>query len=168
MLKPQDILIALKLVCLADRKLSRYLLAKELGMSASEVHEGIDRLRKCGLLNEKERPKKSALLEFLIHGLPYVFPPEHGTVARGIPTSYAAPPLNSQIVYTANEIPVWPHPTGKHRGYSLVPLYRSAPAAAMIDPELYQLLALVDAIRDGRARERKLAVDHLKTKFKEQ
>jgi len=31
------------------------------------------------------------------------------------------------------------------------------PHAALRDPNLYQLLALVDAIRDGRARERNLA-----------
>jgi hypothetical protein len=167
MLKSQDILIALKLVGLKGQRLSRYLLSKELGMSSSEIHAGIERLKKCRLLNEKERPKKAAILEFLTHGLPYVFPPEHGTLARGVSTSYAAPPLNSQIIQGNKElIPVWPHPEGKSRGYSLSPLYRSAPEAALRDPELYQLLALTDAIRDGRVRERKLAIDCLKVKLK--
>ena len=169
MLKSQDILIALKLVCLADHRLSRYLLAKELGMSASEVHAGIQRLRKCRLLNEKEYPRKAAILEFLVHGLPYVFPAEHGTIARGIPTSYAAPPLNSQIVHSDSDlVPVWPHPDGDRRGYAFAPLYRSAPESALKDSELYQLLALTDAVRDGRARERKLAADCLKIKLQTQ
>jgi hypothetical protein len=34
---------------------------------------------------------------------------------------------------------------------------RFVPHAALRDPALYELLALVDAIRDGRARERNLA-----------
>lgn len=166
MLKPQDILIALKLVSLGDRRLSRYLLAKELGMSASEVHAGMVRLRKCRLLNREERPRKSLLLEFLLHGLPYVFPPEHGTITRGIATSYAAPPLNSQIVFDETDmVPVWPYATGDRRGYALTPLYRSVPEAALKDSELYQLLALTDAVRDGRARERKLAADCLEVKL---
>jgi hypothetical protein len=37
------------------------------------------------------------------------------------------------------------------------PLYKSAPMAALRDPVLYEFLALADAIRDGRARERNLA-----------
>jgi hypothetical protein len=58
--------------------------------------------------------------------------------------------------------PVWPDPEGEVRGEELRPLYRSAPGAARKDPALYELLALVDAIRGGRARERNLAVEELK------
>jgi len=36
------------------------------------------------------------------------------------------------------------------------------PEAALHDPALYQKLALVDALRDGRIRERKLAEQELK------
>ena len=43
----------------------------------------------------------------------------------------------------------------------LGPLYRTVPAAALRDPILYELLALVDALRDGRARERQLAAQEL-------
>jgi hypothetical protein len=37
------------------------------------------------------------------------------------------------------------------------PLYDSVPGAARRDPALYDLLALIDAIRMGRARERNVA-----------
>jgi hypothetical protein len=47
------------------------------------------------------------------------------------------------------------------RGYSLVPLYKRAALAALADPQLYELLSLVDALRDGRIRERKLALEML-------
>lgn len=40
------------------------------------------------------------------------------------------------------------------RGASVVPLYDGAAATAERNPALYELLALVDAVRLGRARER--------------
>lgn len=46
---------------------------------------------------------------------------------------------------------------GEPRGIALEPLYRTGPAAALRHPALYELPALVDAIRDGRARECKIA-----------
>ncbi len=48
------------------------------------------------------------------------------------------------------------------RGYALEPLFKPIRKAVEQDPKLYESLALVDAIRDGRARERKLAEDKLK------
>ena len=50
---------------------------------------------------------------------------------------------------------------GKVRGYQFSPLYRTVPKAVALDNAsnaLYEVLALVDAIRYGRARERELAV----------
>lgn len=58
----------------------------------------------------------------------------------------------------ADELPpVWPHPDGPVRGLALAPLYPSLPLAAAGDAELYALLALFDALRIGRAREREIA-----------
>lgn len=75
-----------------------------------------------------------------------------------MPTSFAAPPLNSIIVATeSSPIPVWPMPEGKKSGYELLPLHPAAPEAASIDPDFYEMLALIDCIREGRARERTLA-----------
>ena len=37
-------------------------------------------------------------------------------------------------------------------------LYRSVPLAARNDSRLYEMLALVDAVRGGRSRERKMAM----------
>jgi hypothetical protein len=105
----------------------------------------------------KDRPNVSALEEFLVHGLKYAFPAERGEVTSGIPTSYAAEPLKSEVAMSNDLPPVWPWPEGNTRGIRLEPLYKNVPRAALRDPKLYQLLALVDAIRDGRARERKIA-----------
>ena len=46
---------------------------------------------------------------------------------------------------------------GQVQGAAVQPLYSSVPGAARRDPALYDLLALVDALRIGRARERSLA-----------
>lgn len=162
-LKPQDILILLKLVTIGDRSWSYNGLANELFMSPSETHSGIRRAVVARLFDEgRNVPIVKALEEFLVHGVKYAFPPNRGPLTRGIPTSYAAPPLKEQIVQSADPPPVWPDPEGTVRGYEFSPLYKSAPRAAGRDSNLYQLLALVDAIRDGRARERELAVKELK------
>lgn len=172
MLKPQDILVLLKLA-LRDSRISYLELAHELGISASEVHAAIRRASKAGLLNISTfQPKRGALLEFLIHGLKYVFPAERGTSTRGIPTGFAAPPLKQHFVkeplvgVSHRRVPVWPDPEGEARGDELKPLYRSVPKAARNDPELYELLVLVDAIRSGGAREQHLAKDELTKRLK--
>jgi len=56
---------------------------------------------------------------------------------------------------------VWPYAKGTVRGISFLPLHRSVPEAALRNTELYEMQALVDAIRDGRAREREIAVREL-------
>ena len=42
------------------------------------------------------------------------------------------------------------------RGVALIPLYPSAPAAALRGPALHENLALFDALRIGNVRERSL------------
>lgn len=165
MLKPQDIVVVLKLLAAAG-EWSYPAMAHSLGMSPSEVHAAIRRAGESGLLNvTTRRPNKQALLEFLVHGLRYVYPAERGGITRGVPTAHAAPPLKERIVAGGDPVPVWPDPEGEVRGEELRPLYRSVPGAARRDPALYELLALVDAIRGGRARERAMAVDELKRRL---
>lgn len=163
-LKPQDVVVALKLCAYRGVRPPISVIANDLSLSPSEVHGAIKRLRASRILQGpglKDRPNISALEEFLIHGLKYAFPAEHGDITRGIPTSYAAEPLKSEIALSNDLPPVWPWPEGNTRGLGLEPLYRKVPQAALRDSELYQLLALVDAIRDGRARERKIAEQEL-------
>ena len=82
------------------------------------------------------------------------------------PTAYAAPPLSEKI--SSDDLPpVWPDAEGSVRGYAIVPLYSSVPAAAKSDSLLYEYLALVDALRIGRARERRFAEEELKHRLKQ-
>lgn len=157
MMKPQDILIALKIL-LRGWPRTYADLAGDIGMSADGAHKAVQRAVRAGLVNrEAEWANKQAIAEFLIHGLKYTFPVEPGPITRGMPTSYAVAPLAGHISHDEDDIPVWPDPDGAVRGWTLTPLCRSAPVAAKKDPELYEWLALVDAVRCGRAREREAA-----------
>jgi len=64
-------------------------------------------------------------------------------------------------MWVRNPPEVWPYVEGKVRGISLAPLYKGAPKAALRDPRFYGVLALCDAIRGGRTRERNLAIELL-------
>ena len=161
-LKPQDVVVVLKLLGYDSRRPPFAHIAGELAMSPSEVHAAVKRAQAAHLFDELfNQPNVSALEEFLIHGIKYSFPAERGGPSRGIPTCYAAAPLNRLIVSGDEPIPVWPYPEGEKRGIAFTPLYKTVPIAALRDPVLYEQLALIDAIRDGRVRERRLAEQEL-------
>ena len=167
--RAQDVVVTLKLSKFEGKRPPFAQIAEELSMSASEVHAAVKRAQAARLLHGPElgeRPNCAALEEFLIHGLKYVFPVQHGGMTRGLPTSYAAEPLRRYIKAGDEPLPVWPNPTGPVRGAAFEPLYPSVPEAARRDSYLYELLALVDAIRDGRVRERKLAEKELITRLR--
>lgn len=158
-LKPQDVLILLKLVSLGSRDVSFAILAETLHMSPSEVHAGLQRAQHARLYAEVTRqPLSENLSEYLIHGVKYCFPVEVGGKTRGMPTSYAAAPLSSHLEIGEDSLPpVWPVADGTVAGLAFSPLYKSAPIAAAQDSNLYELLCLVDAIRSGWVREQTIA-----------
>lgn len=137
-------------------------LSNSLGISASECHGAVSRCLQNQLLRlsrKTQRPIPIArnITEFCVHGLKYMLPIEVGAVVRGIPTTYASPVLVGQLL-GAGDLPyVWPDGTGKVMGISLLPIHKSVTKAVKNDPILYELLALVDSIRMGHAREAELA-----------
>lgn len=192
MLKSQDIVLLVKLISImntafyeknpaAPQGWSQGKLALHLCISVSEINAGLQRLVLAGLLsvissddaehktkNKVFIPIKAACEECLIFGVKYFFPVRLGAYTRGIATSYAAPILESQFILGDNPIPVWPCLEGDKLGLALEPLYSSVPNALnqYPDPEFYALLACIDAIRSGRARERQLAITLLKEKLR--
>lgn len=172
-MKPQDIVIALKLISKSAKSeiWTQHEIAVELCMSPSEINAGLKRLQESGLLLpvtsllQIHHPKinKTLLLEFLLHGIRYVFPAKPGVLTRGIVTSYAAPAFKNKIAIGNDPIPVWPYAEGNARGLAITPLYKSVPSSIALYPEqpFYDMLTLVDAIRCGMARERKIAADLL-------
>lgn len=167
-LKPQDVLVMLKLVALKGEPWSYAGLGVSLDMSVSQLHAAIKRALSAKLAVKQDdsiRPNIRNLKEFLIHGLKYVFIPEKGELVRGMPTAYAAAPLKEYIVQSSEPPPVWPDAEGDVRGMAFSPIYKLAPKAAKSDQALYELLTLVDAIRDGRAREVDIAVKEFKVRL---
>jgi hypothetical protein len=163
-MSPHDIVILLKIVSYGNEPWFQKPLAEALGISQSEISKSLNRSKSAGLLAQNGKTvMKTALLEFLQYGLRYVFPQKPGAVVRGVPTSHSASPLKEEI--QSSEAYVWPYGKGTVRGQSIVPLYPSAPEAALKDAKLYELLALVDALRVGRARERELAIKELKNRL---
>jgi hypothetical protein len=163
-MKPQDVLLLLKIVSDNTPSWNQKPMAEALGLSQSEVSEAVGRCKYAGLLAPNGKTvMKMALLEFLQYGLRYVYPIQPGAVVRGVPTSHSAKPLSDEI--QSSEAYVWPYGKGTVRGHSIVPLYPSVPEAALKDEKLHELLALVDALRVGRARERELAVQELKKRL---
>jgi hypothetical protein len=164
-LRPQDLLVLLRLALEPGPAPTYAALATDLGLTASEVHAGVDRAVAAQLAHKEAGGKPSvnlaALRQFLQHGARYCFPPTRGGLTRGLATGYAAAPLKESIQPGSDPPPVWPYRLGTERGIALHPLYPSVPEAASRNPALYELLALFDAVRGGNARERKLALELL-------
>ena len=165
-LKPQDVVVLLKVLMWPGGAWKFAELARELGMSTSEVHAAIKRSLASQLAGprpdlEMVIVNRRNLLEFLLYGIRYVFPAERGPMTRGIPTGVAAPILEKHFGPSGEAPPVWPYARGTVRGQGLKPLYPSVPEAALRDQRLYDALAVIDSIRSGRARERTVAAEVL-------
>ena len=163
-MRPHDIVVLLKIISYGDEPWLQKPMADDLVISQSELSKSIARSKNAGLLDDTGRKvRRLALMDFLQSGITYVFPQHPGPLVRGVSTSHSASPLKEKI--QSDESFVWPSARGKVKGQAIVPLYKSVPEAALNDPKLHELLALVDAIRVGSARELKIAVSELKKRI---
>jgi DNA-binding Lrp family transcriptional regulator len=163
-LKPQDIVILLKIIALDNKSWFHHTIADELGMSQSEVSQSLNRSKYAGLIDDtRKKVNKLALVEFLLHGIVYAFPQKPGSIVRGVLTAHSAEPLNKEI--QSSEKYVWPYAKGSERGQSIEPLYSTCVEASLKDQKLYELLTMVDAIRVGRVREKEMAKKELEKRI---
>lgn len=164
MLQPSDFLVLLKLVASGHPSRPVRKLELDLGLPKSSVASSIRRLEQAHLLLGVRRSRtlaKLAILELLSHSARYLFPAEVGGWVLGLPTAHSMRELADQLMPEGDPV-VMPLPEGPQRGRALAPIHPLAPAAAARDPRLHLLLALLDALRIGRARERQLAAQRLK------
>jgi hypothetical protein len=164
-LRPQDVVVVLRLA-LGDMPVITYVaLGKELSMAASQVFASVKRAGLARLLSVSAdrgiEVNRLGLREFAIHGVRYAFPAISAGLTRGVPTAYAAPLLRALITQPNEPPPVWPHPDGDVRGFALYPLAPAVPRLAQRNGRFYDLLSAIDAIRIGAAREREIASDLL-------
>jgi len=164
-MKSLDIVVLCKLLLLEQRNMdwSYKFLSEEVILSASETHASVKRLIQSSVFDELSKSViKSSMEELLINGVKYVFPAEKGSLVRGIPTAHSAPILNEIFSQSSEDKYVWPSAEGSVKGISIQPLSKTVPQAVLKDVELYNLLALIDTLRIGRARERKIAEEMIK------
>lgn len=160
-MRPQDIVILLKIVLLGKKEWQYQDLSRSLYISGAEINASLNRSKAAGLIDfNRKRVNKLALLEFLEHGLQYVFPAEPGSLSKGIPTAHSHPAMKKNII--SESMYVWPDLKGKEFGQSIDPLYENQVKAAHEDPLLYEVLAIVDILRAGKNREVKMGLLQLK------
>lgn len=131
-MKPQDILVLLKIIALDSKEWQQLKLAQELNMSQSEISQSLQRSKYAQLFDfSGKKVNRMAFYEFLIHGISYVFPQKPAAIVRGIATAHSAAPIN-EIINTS-EVYVWPYAKGNTRGQAVLPLYSSAIEASLKD-----------------------------------
>lgn len=166
-MKPQDVIVAIKLLIAKGKKDSYIELGKALKISASEIHAAVQRLKDSYLLDSfSDSIRKPAFEEFLFHGIQYVFPAAPGKPARGVLTGFSSPFLKDDFsLQNSEEVFIWPFSNGNNRGISIEPLYRTVPEICIGDATLYHWLATIDMLRMNKAREKEVAQKHLKRLF---
>ncbi len=157
-LRPHDVCVLLQLMLTPEVPFRE--LAQLVGQSLGEAHNATKRLEISRLyLSHRREVNKPAVVEFLVSGVPYVFPGELGPETRGVPTAHSGPVLGENM--PSSNVVVWPSVDGEARGLALAPLCAGAPNTISSNPPLYRWLTVVDALRVGRARERSLAREAL-------
>jgi hypothetical protein len=160
-MRPQDIVVLSGIITMNREDWRNVDLANSLQISPSEISEALNRCQIARLIDlNKRNVHLNAFREFAIYGLKYVFPAEPGPVVRGIPTAHSAPPVSNYII-SGTEIYVWPYHEGNQRGQSIDPLFKTVPVFAMRNKTFYELMAVLDTFRLGRAREVNYAMIYL-------
>lgn len=160
-MRPQDIVILLKIVSLNVDNVLLSKLASSLNLSISEISESLNRSMVARLIDyNKKKVNKQNLMEFLEHGIRYVFPQAPGAMTKGIATAHSHPFLKNKLISDSNY--VWPDTKGEILGFTIEPFYLKQVEAVKSDPTLYEFLALIDVIRVGRVREVQISLKQLK------
>lgn len=160
-MRPQDVAILLKIVSKNSENWQLAEIANSLRISISEISESLNRSRIAGLIDyNKKKVNRQNLMEFLEHGVRYVFPQEPGSMVRGIATAHSH--LSMKKKFLSDLGYVWPDNNGKIVGLKIEPFYPKQVEAVIEDEVYYKLLSLVDVIRVGKVREVKYAVNELR------
>lgn len=159
-MRPVDVVIMMKIIAFGHNSWRQKDIAESLFISNSEVSESLHRSQLAGLIDDiKQNLFRKNLLDFLQYGVKYVFPVSPGGLTRGIPTAHSAPMLRGNFVGQMTF--VWAEANGEVQGHEIEPLYSTIPRAVKIDSRFYEIMALIDMLRIGRAREIQLAVEQL-------
>jgi MarR family len=139
-------------------------LARELHVDHTLVHRALIRAEEAGLYRKASKEvNRPNLEELLIHAARFIAPARLGPLTRGTLAAWAAEPISKVIRQSGDEPPpVWPDARGSVRGQELKPLHPAAPHASKDNPKLASLLTVIDSLRVGDMRTRKVAADELR------
>ncbi len=166
MFREVDILVLLGLLRHEAGNWTVRSLAQELGLPSASVQRSLDRLAATPAFDaRRRRVSLGACDELFDHALRYLAPAEARGETRGLATSWAAPPLSKHLAPSDELPPVWPDPHGELRGLEVAPLHPAVIPLARADSKMYELLALIDALRLGDTRTRGLAVELLRARI---
>lgn len=160
-MRPQDIVVLAKIITMNSETPLVGQLSHSLSLSLSEISESLNRSQIAGLIDyTKKRVNRQNLVEFLEHGIRYVFPQTPGSMVRGIPTAHSHPFMKN--IFVSETAYVWPDNQANTIGLQIEPFYPKQVEAVKADAALYELLALIDVIRVGKVREIHVAIKQLK------
>ena len=158
MVKPSDIYVLSGL--LADREEWTYRsLADRLHVPHPVIQRALSRAQEAGLYSaERREVHLPHFEEFAVHALRFVAPAQLGPLVPGVLAAWAAEPMASAIRSSGEEPPsVWPYAKGRVRGQAIEPLHPAAPDAVEDWSQLGEILVLLDSLRVGDPRVRKVA-----------
>jgi hypothetical protein len=163
MLSPTDIYILAG--ALADDRggLTLRELAGRLHVDHTLVHRALKRVEAAGLYaSSSKKVNRANFEELMIHAGRFIAPAPLGELTRGMPAAWAAEPILAIIHQPTGEPPpVWPDALGAVRGQALAPLHPAAVQAGQDSPALASLLSIIDSLRAGDVRVRKVAANSL-------
>jgi hypothetical protein len=166
-LRPVDIVVLLQLLRHPGKDWTVRSLAGELHLPSASLQRSLERLGATPAFDApRRRVSLSGCAELFEHALRFIAPVLRGGETRGLPTAWAVPPLSQHLAPVDELPPVWPHPLGEERGLEVQPLHPAVVSLARSDPAMYELLALVDALRVGDARTRELAAELLRERIR--
>jgi hypothetical protein len=168
MMKKPDIYVLSGLLA-RDGDWSYRSLADRLHVPHPVVQRALSRAQDADLYSaERREVHVPHFEEFALHALRFVAPAQLGALAPGVLAAWAAKPMVEAIRSAVDEPPpVWPYARGQVRGQAIEPLHAAAPEAIEGWPELGEILALLDSLRAGDARIRKVAGDLLSRMLRE-
>jgi|GEM_PF-2387873 len=159
-MKPQDVLLALKIVANTPLSLRQIDLAHSLHISQSEINRSLARLAECTIyIKETKTIDILKLMEFIEHAAPFVL-----HINRTGPTG--GKPLFQSKRYKHNrfQIPVqwgWTNQKGKKGLHGYAPFHPSVPISCQSDPALHRLVVLFERTLISDAPERDLVLIEL-------
>jgi len=158
MIGPTDLYVLAGIVSSEEKAFTLRGLASRLHVDHTLVHRALKRAENADLYRESSRQVHSAnFAELVIHAARFIAPAPLGALTRGLPAAWAAEPISGLIHQAPSEPPpVWPSALGAVRGQALEPLHQAAVQVSH-DAPLAGLLAIIDSLRAGDVRVRKIA-----------